>query len=77
MVDSSTARLYRKELIEPVKNDIKEWILFSQAHRGALEPVVRWVYGKYLQSNEQPQGMLSYDEVTGFIIAYYKKFGKM
>lgn len=77
MVDSLSANAYRKLLIKPVKDDIKEWIRFSRKHRGFLAPVVNWVYGKYLQSNEQPQGILSYDEVTGFLIAYYKKFGKI
>jgi hypothetical protein len=77
LTDSVQARVYRKELIVPVKNDIREWILFNQKHRSFLEPVFRWLYGKFLQSNEQPQGLLSYDEVTGFLIAYYKKFGRI
>ncbi len=77
MVDSLSANACRKLLIKPVKDDIKEWIRFNLKHRGFLEPVVRWGYGIFLQSNEQPQGILSYDEVTGFLIAYYKKFGKI
>ena len=77
MVDSLSANACRKLLIKPVKDDIKEWIRFNRKHRGFLEPVVRWGYGIFLQSNEQPQGILSYDEVTGFLIAYYKKFGKI
>jgi hypothetical protein len=77
LTDSLQARVYRKELIDPVKTDIREWILFNQKHRSFLEPVFRWLYGKFLQSNEQPQGLLSYDEVTGFLIAYYKKYGKI
>jgi len=77
MTDSLSAKLYRKELITPIKADIKAWALFNKKHRSVLEPIVRWGYGIFLQSNEQPQGILSYDEVTGFIIAYYKKFGKI
>ena len=77
LVDSAAAKVYRKELSLPVQNDLKEWILFNKKHRGYLEPVVRWGYGIFLRSNEQPQGLLSYDEVTGFLIAYYKKFGKI
>ena len=75
--DSLSARLYRKELLPGVVADIKEWADFNRRHTGPLEPVVSWLYGKYLQSNEQPSGIKSYDEVTGFIIAYYKKFGKI
>lgn len=77
MVDSSAAAQYRHRLLQPVRDDIKEWFAFNKKHRGALEPVVRWVYGKFLESNEQPQGILSYDEVTGFLIAYSKKYGRL
>ncbi len=77
LVDSAAAGIYRRQLLQPVKNDIREWVAFNQKHRGILEPIVRWVYGKFLESNEQPQGILSYDEVTGTLIAYYKKFGKI
>jgi hypothetical protein len=75
--DSLSAAIYRKELIEPVQADLQEWITFSRKHRNPAEPVVRWMYGKFLEGNQQPEGILSYDEVTAFIIAYYKKFGKI
>jgi hypothetical protein len=77
ITDSAAAKGYRNKLIPPVKEDIREWIRFNQRNRSLLEPVVRWGYGLFLQSNEQPQGILSYDEVTGFLIAYYKKIGKI
>ena len=77
MVDSMAANLYRKELIVPVVNDIREWIRFSRQHQSYAGPAVRWLYSKYLQGNRQPQGIMSYDEVTGFLIAYYKKFGRI
>ena len=77
MNDYASARLYAKDLDTAVKADIMEWRRFNKKHQGKLEPLVRWAYGKYLQSNQQPNGMSSYDEVTGFLIAYYKKFGKI
>lgn len=73
--DSSTAKLYRKELLPEVIKDLTAWREFNRRHQSIFEPVVRWLYGKYLQKNEQPMGIKSYDEVTGFIIAFYKKFG--
>ena len=76
-IDSVAAKNYSKQLSEPVLADIKEWIAFSRSHQTPLEPVIRWLYGKYLEGNKQPQGIYSYDEVTGFLIAYYKKFGKI
>ena len=75
--DSAAANEYRKQLSPAVVTDLKEWRAFNIKHRNPIEPVFRWVYGKYLQGNQQPQGVLSYDEVTGFIIAYYKKYGKI
>ncbi|HMJ46455.1 MAG TPA: DUF3810 domain-containing protein [Ferruginibacter sp.] len=75
--DSAAAKLYRNDLDTAVVADIKEWVRFNKEHVSFIEPYVKWVYGKYLQGNQQPQGMLSYDEVTGFIISYYKKYGKI
>ena len=74
-VDSSAARSFAHQLIPAVKADIKEWNNFNRSHQSPAEPVIRWLYGKFLQSNQQPSGVLSYDEVTGLLIAYYKKYG--
>lgn len=74
-LDSSAALGFRKALIQPVKEDLLEWQRFNQAHRSFLEPLTRWLYGWYLKGNQQPQGIFSYDEVTGFLIAHYRKFG--
>ncbi len=76
-VDSTIARSYRKQLDTAVVADLKEWFEFNRRHESFIEPVFRWIYGIYLQGNSQPQGLLSYDEVTAFIISYYKKFGKI
>ncbi len=75
--DSITAKLYRRELSPAVVKDLKEWFAFSKRHQNPAEPVIRWLYGKFLERNQQPQGILSYDEVTGFLIAYQRKFGKI
>ena len=75
--DSAAAKMSRKSLSTEVMADLKEWSDFNKSHQSIAEPVVRWIYGIYLQGNRQPGGILSYDEVTGFIIAYYKKFGRI
>ncbi|HEX2683893.1 MAG TPA: DUF3810 domain-containing protein [Ferruginibacter sp.] len=77
MTDSVAAKEFSKQLIPAVKSDLKEWRLFNRKHKSFVEPVIRWIYGAYLRQNQQPQGVLSYDEVTGFIIAYYKKYGRI
>ena len=73
--DSTSANRYRKQLLPAVVDDYKEWIRFNRRHQSFAEPVIRWLYGKFLQGNRQPQGIMSYDEVTSFLISYYKKFG--
>ena len=73
--DSSSAFYYRRLLLSAVLDDYKERRKFNQAHTSFVEPIFRSAYGLFLISNQQPNGILSYDEVTGFIIAYYKKFG--
>jgi hypothetical protein len=77
MSDSTAAKEFRQQLIPAVTEDLKEWKAFNKKFRNPVEPVFRWIYGIYLERNQQPQGVLSYDEVTGFIIAYYKKNGKI
>lgn len=75
--DSVAAKEIRSKLLPEVQSDLKEWREFYIRHRNPFEPVFRWIYGVYLRRNQQPQGVLSYDEVTGFLIAYYKKMGKI
>ncbi len=63
-------------LIPEVKKDIEEWRKFSLRYSNPVEPFFRWGYGNFLKINDQPQGMLTYNEVIGNVIAYYDKFGK-
>jgi hypothetical protein len=76
-VDTAAANACRQQLVQPVRDDLEAWRQFNRRHRNPVEPVVRWFYGLYLRSNQQPQGLFSYDAVTAFIIAYYKKFGEV
>ncbi len=73
-VDSTAAIQFRNRLSKPVLADIRTWQEFNRKHQGFFEPFIAWAYGKYLQQNGQPQGMLSYDQVLQLLIAYEKKF---
>jgi hypothetical protein len=73
--DTISANTYDDQLLPSIKNDLNELRLFYQRHKNPIEPAIRWLYGKFLEGNEQPDGILTYDQVTGFLIAYYKKFG--
>ncbi len=75
--DSCVVKDFASKLIPEVKADLYEWRQFNKRHKNPVEPIVRWLYSTYLINNQQPAGALSYDEVTGLLIAYYKKFGKI
>lgn len=76
-MNEDTALMYRKRLIPAVQSDVQEWRRFAEAHRNPVAPWISWLYGKYLEQNQQPTGMRSYDQVTAYLISYYKKFGKL
>ena len=73
--DSTSAKRYRNQLNDFVKKDIKEIITFNMAHKSKAEPIITWLYDLFLKGNQQPQGMLSYEQVTSYLINYYRKFG--
>jgi len=73
--DSARAKYFSKKLLPEVKADLKELKDFNNAHHSPFEPLSRWLYKKYLENNQQPAGLLSYEEVIGFLIAWHKKTG--
>ena len=75
-IDTSAAEIYRNKLSTPVKDDIQKWREFNLSHKNPIEPIIRWAYGKFLKSNNQPEGIYSYDQVITFIVAYYMKYGE-
>jgi hypothetical protein len=75
--DSAAARRNYRRLDTLVKLDFREWALFLKAHRNPLEPILNKLYDGYLKANNQPKGIGSYDEVTGWLIAYERKYGAL
>ena len=73
--DSTSANRYRELLSDDVKKDIKELIIFNKAHRNFMEPIISKIYDLFLRSNQQPQGVMSYDEVTLYLMAYWRRSG--
>ena len=73
--DSSSSIHYRELLSMDVKKDVKQIIDFNKAHKNPIEPFITLMYDWFLRSNQQPQGMMSYNQVTAFLIGYYRKFG--
>lgn len=74
LLDSTAAKTISEKLNDGVRADIITMRTYQQQYRSFLQPVIIWIYNQFLLGNRQPQGILSYDEVVGFIIAYHKKF---
>jgi hypothetical protein len=75
--DSTASRLAATQLIPEVKADLLEWRRFNKKYTSVFESALNWLYGKYLQINQQPKGLGSYNEVIATLMAYYKKYGKI
>lgn len=74
--DSMLAKAFDRDLHTQAKRDFQEVKDFYKKNANTVEPVIAWLYGNYLQANNQPEGKRSYNQVVAFLIAYYKKFGK-
>jgi len=75
--DTTAAHTAAEQLSPAVRQDILEWRNFNRKYRSRIEPLISWLYGKFLQANLQPKGLQSYDEVVAALISYYKKSGHL
>ena len=73
-IDSVAAKELRKELHEGVRRDLRTYKEFVLQHRTFLQNWTNELYDYYLRKNRQRKGIGSYNEVTGWLIAYHKKF---
>lgn len=75
--DSAAANNNYKKLDPLVKNDVEELREYWRKSDNVIEPVIRAFYDNYLKANQQSEGVKSYDDVTGWLIAYLKKYGNI
>lgn len=75
--DSVLAKDQFNLLDQKVKTDIKAYRDFILQHSNIAEPIITWIYGKYLKANQQPKGIKTYNEVLSYLIAYYKQYGRL
>lgn len=73
--DSVRARAYQQTLHPQVKEDLNVLKKFIQRYKNPVEPVIMWLYGNYLQANNQPEGKRTYNMVVAYLVAYKKKYG--
>ena len=74
--DSTRLLPIRDSLQPAVRRDFSDLRLFLAKYENPVEPFIRRLYGRYLRANKQPQGINTYDEVTAWLVAYYRKFGR-
>jgi hypothetical protein len=75
--DSTLLVPLREQLKPSVRNDLRSLREFFRKYENPFEPYIRRLYGRYLKANDQPKGIKTYDEVTGRIVAYYKKYRRI
>ena len=73
--DSALAMGFKGKLAPRVRGDLRELQRFNRRYENPLEPVIWNLYGKYLRANRQPHGIITYTEVTAWLIAYANKNG--
>ncbi len=74
--DFWAAVLNLKTLHPLVKRDKRIYRNYLLGKQSYIEPVMKNMYHQYLKANAQQSGIDSYNEVTAWVIAYTKKYGK-
>ncbi len=75
--DSNLLKPLKARLHPAIRKDFRDLQQFYLKYQNPFEPYIRRLYGKYLRANQQPQGLMSYNEVIAWLIAYYKKYGSV
>lgn len=73
--DSVLAKSFRGKLPPGIREDLLELRRFNLRYENPLEPLIWKVYGHYLRANRQPNGIVTYTEVTAWLIADARKNG--
>lgn len=74
-LDSTLSRQNFDALHTLVKDDYQEVREYYKKSDNVFERIVRLFYDQYLKANQQEEGVHSYNEVVGWLVAYYNKNG--
>ncbi|HKH60945.1 MAG TPA: DUF3810 domain-containing protein [Flavitalea sp.] len=77
LLDSIKGKQLDSLLNPGVKKDIRDLREFVTRHANPIEKLIDLVYSEYLKANDQPSGRVSYSEVIVWVVAYYKKYGRV
>lgn len=75
--DSTLAKNNYNQLDTLVKSDILYSREFFRNYESIYEKYVSKIYNQFLKANEQPQGLDTYNKVTGWLLAYQEKYKRL
>jgi hypothetical protein len=71
--DSTLAKQNMKRLSPRIKKDLAEYKVFAEKYYGPVDKFVTWFYTGFLNFNNQPEGMMSYNRGMLYTMRYLKK----
>jgi hypothetical protein len=66
---------YRSKLPKGVLKNIRESQEFWSKYENPFEPIFKYFYDNFLKYNQQKDGLKSYNQMVGLLIAYDEKYG--
>lgn len=70
--DSTRAKSLFKQLPPIAQKDIKVYRAFLKKYQGPIDAATTWFYTRFLQFNNQPEGMRSYDKGMVYVMRWSK-----
>lgn len=74
--DSGAAKAFRAQWHPQVQADYAEYIDYLRHSDNVVEPYIAQFYDNFLKLNRQSRGIMTYNEVVAWLIAYQKKYGR-
>jgi hypothetical protein len=74
--DSTSADLLLKTAHPQYRADYRTYYNYLIENRNYIEPFASRFYDNYLKMNNQSKGLMTYNEVVAWLIAYMKKYGQ-
>lgn len=71
--DSTLAKQNMERLSPRIKKDLADYKVFAQKYYGPVDKFVTWFYTGFLNFNNQPEGMMSYNRGMVYAMRYLKQ----
>ena len=71
--DSTLAKQNMEKLSPRIKKDLADYKVFAQKYYGPVDKFVTWFYTGFLNFNNQPEGMMSYNRGMVYTMRYLKQ----